>query len=76
MKNEERLQRCQGTAPPFMNGYAESGLPRMRTAFARIVPVSSDTDARPDGGRATLQEKYDKKGLGSFPSTVYGARER
>ena len=29
---------CQGTAPPFMNGYADSGLPRMRTAFARIVP--------------------------------------
>lgn len=68
---------CQGTAPPFMNGYADSGLPRMRTAFARIVPVSSDADARPeDRGRATLQEKYDKKVLGSFSSTVYGARQR
>ena len=60
-----------------MNGYADSGLPRMRTAFARIVPVSSDADARPeDRGRATLQEKYDKKVLGSFSSTVYGARQR
>lgn len=53
-----------------MNGYADSGLPRMRTAFARIVPVSSDADTRPeDRGRATLQEKYDKKVLGSFSST-------
>ena len=59
----------QGTAAPLMNGYAESGLPRMRTALARRVPVSSDTDWRP-------KLKTSQKHLKTQNQTLQGPRER
>ena len=65
---------CQGTAPPFMNGYADSGLLRMRTAFARIVPVSSDADARPEEG-GQLFRNMTRKYLAVF-HLLYMARDK